>query len=317
MSEEPANANWRRFLCSPQAFVRLAVLTAVAPLLGLLGGYDWFLDLFNHLQAQYFVALLLIALVLAFSRKPRACAIAVAALVIPGVRLAPLYLPSGIQSDGPTLRVASFNVLSANDRYADTMDWILQTDPDFIYLPECDSAWVKGLTPLNHTYPFEIDEIIEGNFGYNFRSKHPILSQKSHPLGKLEVPLLEVVVETPHGKVTVFGAHPVPPVNEFWALERNHYLAELHRLSSATEGHAVILGDFNATRWSHQMKPLLKHFNDTQEGHGYSATWMRNNWLIAIPIDHILARGFQGTISRTTGPDLGSDHRPVIAELSW
>ena len=39
--------------------------------------------------------------------------------------------------------------------------------------------------------------------------------------------------------------------------------------------------------------------------------------LMTLPIDHILTRGFSGTIRRMTGPALGSDHRPVIAALSW
>lgn len=317
MSEEAKKKSWKGRLCSPQAFVRLAVLIAICPLLGLLGRFHWFLDLFNHLQAQYFVALLAITLVLGLWKKPRHAAISGLALIIPALQLAPLYRSSHPAPEGPSLRVAAYNVLSRNDRYNDAIEWILETDPDFIYLAECNRRWAEGLKPLAKTYPHGIDEVVSRNFGFGFRSKHPILSQRIHEIGQLDLPLLEAVVQAPDGEVTVFGCHPVPPVNEFWASERNLYLAELHRLSSAVEGHTVILGDLNATRWSHQMKPILRNYEDTQQGHGYSATWMRRNWLVTIPIDHILAKGFKGTLSRQTGPDLGSDHRPIVAELAW
>ncbi|MGB6221660.1 endonuclease/exonuclease/phosphatase family protein [Haloferula sp.] len=317
MSKDPKTKSWKGRLCSPQAFVRLAILVAICPLLGLMGRFHWFLDLFNHLQAQYFVALLVITIVLALWKKPGHAAIAGLALMIPATHLAPLYRSSDLAPEGPSLRVAAYNVLSRNDRYNDAVEWILAANPDFIYLAECDRRWVKGLAPLGMTYPHAIDEVIAGNFGFGFRSKHPILSHRIHELGDLELPLLEAVVRTPNGDVTVFGCHPVPPVNEFWASERNLYLAELHRLSAAIKGHAVILGDLNATRWSYQMKPILGNYEDTQQGHGYSATWMRSNWLVTIPIDHILAKGFKGTLSRQSGPDLGSDHRPIVAELAW
>jgi len=137
-----------RFLISPAALARLAILAACGSILGFFGKLHWFLDLFNHLQAQYFVALLIITVVLAVWRKPVEAAVAIGALMIPTARLAELYTTPIAKSDGPTLRVASFNVLGSNDRYDETIDWILQTDPDFIYLPECDAKWQQALKPL-------------------------------------------------------------------------------------------------------------------------------------------------------------------------
>lgn len=297
--------------------MRLAILIAICPVLGLFGKLHWFLDLFNHLQAQYFVALLIITVVLAIWRKPKHTAIALVALMIPTFHLFPLYQASGTKTKGRTLRVASYNILTSNKRYDDSVQWILQTDADFIYLTETNPVWVRKLAPLSAKFPHTTHKTISGNFGFSFHSQHPILSEVAHSIGKLELPLLEATIDTPEGIVTVFGCHPVPPVSDFWASERNLYLSELDRLSSAVEGRSVILGDLNATRWSQQMKPILDRYDDTQEGHGYSATWMRTNWLVTIPIDHILAQGFSGTLSRKTGPDLGSDHRPVVADLAW
>lgn len=306
-----------RFLVSPAAFMKLAILVAICPLLGFLGKLHWFLDLFNHLQAQYFVALLIITVVFAIWRKPVHTAVAVGALMIPTARLAELYTTPIVKSDGPTLRVASFNVLGNNDRYTETTDWIFQTDPDFIYLAECSAKWQQALKPLNARYPYSADKARTGNLGFCFRSKYPVISKDIPLLGKLKIPLLECLVRTPQGDVTVFGAHPVPPVSSFWAHEQDIYLKELTRRCAETETHAVILGDLNATRWSTQLEDIFNYYEDSANGHGYSATWMRANWLVTIPIDHILIRGFQGASLRKLGPELGSDHRPVFADLVW
>jgi endonuclease/exonuclease/phosphatase (EEP) superfamily protein YafD len=309
-----------RFLriASPNGILRIAILVALCPIAGFFGELHWLLDLFNHFQAQYFCFLLLAAIALVCLGKPRFALIAFGLLLIPGIRLAPLYLPAGVDTKGAGLRVASFNILTHNKRYADAVSWVRTTDPDFIYLPETNEDWEIGIAPLSDAYPHKVDVFITGNFGFSFRSKHRLVRHGIHLLGNLEIPLLEAVVATPHGEVTVFGAHPVPPVTGFWANERDTYLKAFSEIASRTRGRLVILGDLNATRWSHSLQPFFAQgIRDTAAGHGFSATWMRENPLIAVPIDHIFERGFTGTIRRWTGPALGSDHRPVVADLAW
>ena len=70
------------------------------------------------------------------------------------------------------------------------------------------------------------------------------------------------------------------------------------------------------------MKPLFKAgWIDTSQGHGAPGTWMKSNPLITIPIDHIMFRPDSNRPihcrNRWVGPDLGSDHRPVVADIVW
>jgi endonuclease/exonuclease/phosphatase (EEP) superfamily protein YafD len=314
----PARRESWRWIASPQGVLRVAIVAALFPVAGWFGRHHWVLDLCNHPQAQYFCFLLACVLTLAAWRKAKHALVCLVLLMIPAVRLAPLYLPARVPTGGTTLRVAAFNILGTNNRYADAVAWIKSADPDFIYLPETNGAWGRGLKPLDQTLPFTVDKFIDGNFGFSFRSKYPVTRHEIHFLGSMEIPLLEAVVATPHGEVTVFGAHPVPPVTGFWANERDTYLSSFSAIASQTKGRLVILGDLNATRWSHSLKPFFAQgIRDTAHGHGFSATWMRENPLMAVPIDHIFARGFAGTIRHWTGPALGSDHRPVVADLAW
>jgi endonuclease/exonuclease/phosphatase (EEP) superfamily protein YafD len=298
--------------------LRAAILAAALPVLGWLGRYHWVLDLFNHFQAQYFGFLLVCTLALAVWRKWRHLFICLILLGFPAANLAPLYIPTGFLPDKPSLRVSTFNILGTNTRYAKAVEWILKADPDFIYLPETNDDWKAGLAPLDKRYPHQVDCLIEGNFGFSFRSKFPMAHHQIHRPGNMEIPLLHAVVSTPQGEVTVLGAHPVPPVTGFWARERDIYLHRMNEIALETKGRLVILGDLNATRWSSHLTPFFEQgLRDSADGKGYSATWMRENPLMTVPIDHILSRGFSGTKRRETGPALGSDHRPVIAELVW
>lgn len=283
------------------------------PIVGWIGGRHWFLDLFNHFQAQYFVFLLLCGAILALRRRFVSAAVAGLFLITPGIRLLPLWLPPAPEAR-PTLQFASFNVLGHNDRHADTLDWIRRERPDIVYLCEPTTDWAEALKPLSEEYPHTVERPLRGNLGFLFFSRFPLRDTEVSLLGRIEIPLLDTTVDAPGGPIRVFGAHPVPPVSGFWQTEHAIYMQALAEAAGRSEGPAVILGDLNATRWGHRMAPLFAAgFRDSARGHGYAATWSRHNPLVAVPIDHVLSRDLGPCVDHHLGPELGSDHRPVIA----
>jgi endonuclease/exonuclease/phosphatase (EEP) superfamily protein YafD len=317
---------WRsRLLPKPLPFIaRLAALAGCFPILGLFGGLQWKLDLFNHFQVQYAVFIALAVIVLLIAKSFRLAAFAAVFLVVPVIRLAPCFIGNGGKPIGTPLRVATFNVLTANTRYDDAVRWIRETDPDVIFLPEVDPVWAKALRPLLASHPHAIEHPVEGNFGFAFYSKLPIESQEIIPCGQLELPLLKARLKGPTGEFTFFGAHPVPPTTEFWSSERNEFLRVMAEEAAKETLPVIAVGDLNATRWSHGMKPLWDAgLIDTSLGHGAGSTWMRGNLLLAVPIDHVLYRGAKdkpglaNCRKRWIGPELGSDHRAVVAEIGW
>ncbi len=313
--------NWRSFfLPKPGPFIlRLALLAGIFPILGWLGGGWWFFDLFNHFQRQYAAVLILCLATLLAMRHWKLALAAGLLLLVPLIRLCPSYFPRPAENRGSPLRIATFNVLSANTRHSDTVRWVRETDPDLIFLPEVDPAWAIGLRPLRESHPHVIEHIVEGNFGFALYSKLPILSREIIPCGALELPLLKAVLRAPAGDFTLLGAHPVPPASAFWAAERDIFLRIIADETAKAEGIVIVAGDLNATPWSHGMKPLFAAgLKDSANGYGAGGTWMRGNPLLAIPIDHILFRGHGVSCQkRWIGPDLGSDHRPVVADLAW
>ncbi len=315
---------WRGFLLPKPApiLARAAVLTSLFSILGLFASHWWLLDLFNHFQWQYFFALVLLSVALLALKSFRLAALAGVMLILPLARITPTWRNPGTDPGGSSLRVATFNVLSANKRHDDALRWIRKTDPDLIFLPEVDPVWAVALKPLSTSHPHVIEHIVEGNFGFALYSKLPILKHSIEPCGKMELPLLIAKISSPKGEFTLFGAHPVPPSSEFWSSERDAFLTEIARHTRAISDPILLLGDLNATRWSHGMRPLFETgWIDSSDGHACPPTWMNANPIISIPIDHVMFRPTKNRPiycrDRWVGPDLGSDHRPVVADIIW
>jgi vancomycin resistance protein VanJ len=96
---------------------------------------------------------------------------------------------------------------------------------------------------------------------------------------------------------------------------------ESRRVSGWVAGAAatvLVAGDFNLTGDSAIFRDCWSGYTDAfaEAGLGFGHTEFVKAWA-SVPIDHIL--GGPGWRPRRcwVGPDVGSDHRPVIAEMDW
>lgn len=309
---------WRSlFLPQPrQLILRLALIAAVFPLIGWIFGGFWAFDLLNHFQWQY-LAFFSFCLVLLLGIKARREAMIVAVLLmVPLSRIAPAYFkPTEVPSSGTPIRVASFNVLVSNHRHDDALRWVRESRPDCIYFTETTEPWAKALEALSTDYPYSIEE----KTGFAFYSKLPITRHEIIRCSDFAFPLLVAHLATPQGEVAFYGIHPLPPVSRSWAHALEETMIILGREANQETGPIIVVGDFNITRWSKMARPLEQaNLLDASRGKSPGPTWMRSNPLVTIPIDRILYRG-QGMSCQSfhIGPDLGSDHRPMIAEIVW
>ena len=56
---------------------------------------------------------------------------------------------------------------------------------------------------------------------------------------------------------------------------------------------------------------------DTRAGFGYQGSFPASSAILRIPIDHVLVSCEVGVRARRIGPDVGSDHLPVIVDLAF
>ncbi|MCF7675766.1 MAG: endonuclease/exonuclease/phosphatase family protein [Akkermansiaceae bacterium] len=304
-------AGWARLLV-------LAVLGAGgASLAGFVDGGWWLLELCRPFQMQYLGVLGLCLIGLVGLRRWAWAALAGVLLLAPGSRMVPYYRGGNEPAGGMIpFRVLSFNVLSRNQRRAEVVDWVRETDPDLAFFPEVTPEWAAALEKLRATMPYQVLEPREGNFGFALFSKHPFLAEREVPSGLLDVATVRVELDIGGRKVVLIGAHPLPPLSGAMARDRDQVLLELADEVRQEPGPVVLAGDLNATPWCHAMKPVYAAgLRDSRWGRGVRATWRWRNPFFAIPIDHVLIKGAVAVENCQTGPDLGSDHRPVVVDL--
>jgi endonuclease/exonuclease/phosphatase (EEP) superfamily protein YafD len=118
------------------------------------------------------------------------------------------------------------------------------------------------------------------------------------------------------GAILVIATHPPPPMSAQYADWHDRQTAALADLVAASRDPVVLVGDLNATPGSEAHRRLLAAgLRDTRQGHGWQPTWPASLGWAGIPIDHLLVSPAVGCPRRDLSPDLGSDHRGVVADL--
>lgn len=98
------------------------------------------------------------------------------------------------------------------------------------------------------------------------------------------------------------------------------YASGLHRyFELACHFRVQYFGDLNVTMWSSNYSKLIADSGlaNSRKGFGILATWPMFFPLLSIPLDHCLVSPGIGINACRSGPDIGSDHLPLIVELAF
>ncbi|MDX1654774.1 MAG: endonuclease/exonuclease/phosphatase family protein [Candidatus Competibacteraceae bacterium] len=301
------------------ALLILAGLGAVATTLaGLAAPLGWPWEQFSHFPAQYAVVLGLAALLLGLSQRYTwAMAFAVFAVINLG-QLVPYLNGTTVRAApqaGTELRLLTLNVLTENRQYPRVLELIRQRRPDLVLLPEVDSPWLEALQGLGSDYPYHIAVPEPPRFGIALFSRLPMEAKVVVPQGG--TPTIVAQVAVGQGILTVIGAHPLPPDHRSFQRRRNRQLRYLAELARSGAQPVVLAGDLNITPWSPVFQELLAQggLYDSGLGRGLAPTWPADRPWFWIPIDHVLLGDGIGVAARRVGPDVGSDHFPVMVDL--
>ena len=292
----------------------------LSTLLGFGGQFWWVLDLFSHFRVQYLISISVILSLLLIGRRFRTAAVLGLCLAGNLACVLPYYVTG--RHDAPAastvLRAISLNVNTANQNYDLVKELVRTGDPDIILLTEVDSAWVAALADVQAAYPFQEIEPRPDNFGIALYSRLPCVECKIIYLGEAGLPSVtaELVVGT--RKLTVLGTHALPPINDSYSRLRNNQIEAVAVYAASIQGPKVLLGDLNTSPWSYWFRKLLKEsaLTDGAMGTGIRATWPTDSILLRIPIDFCLVSPEVIVKDLRIGPNVGSDHFPVIADLA-
>ncbi len=297
----------------------LAAAGAVS-LLGFLGSLHWALDLLSHFRVQYLVVLAVTALLLAALRRWRPAALAGALAAVNLAAILPLYSGGTTRpaASAGTLRAMLINVNTRSGDPQRVAAAVAELAPDVLALEEVNQQWLEDLGPSLAGFAHSVAEPRDDNFGIALFSRFPVTRSRIAWIGEAEVPSAEAVIRTPGGPCTVLVTHPLPPGGGEYSRLRNAQLAALPAWVREAEPPVLLLGDLNASPWSPHFRRLLRDsgLQDSARGWGVQPTWPVFNPLLRIPIDHALHSPGIGIVRRAIGPDVGSDHFPLIVDFA-
>jgi len=295
----------------------LGLLVAVATFLGFLGKLHWTLDMFSHFRVQYFqFCLILIGVSLWVRNYKRGLALGLVA-VLNYAFVLPFYFGGPSPADGQTVRAMLMNLNAANGNTALVLDVLEKFDPDFVLLEEVTPKWADKPEPLATRFPYKVSEPRGDCFGILFFSKVPLSNSRVVSLGS-EAPTIITDVRLPQGTLSLIGTHPPPPVGAANARARNEQLAALAGTIREQQHPVLLIGDLNTSPWSPYFSQLLKEsgLRNSMKGFGFQPSWPVENPLMRIPIDHMLHSPEITVHQRGIGPEIGSDHLPLIVDFS-
>lgn len=319
--DHPENSNARPPIWFQVVFTTGRVLTLLVIAVtvgGFFARYHWRLDLMTHFPVQLAVGALFPFALLVCLRKWSFAMLAGATLVVNGLSLIPFVWPVSVsESTGPTLRVVSSNVYTGNPDTDSVMKFIRDTDPDIIVVMEIDDRWREAIRELEADYPHNVLRPRADNFGIGMLSRIPIRSFRVEALDQAMLPTIVAEAEFNGGPLHIIGTHPLPPMSERNSDLRNEHLEALANRVVEIDGPVIVVGDLNTTSWSPYFRNLIQRsgLRDSRKGRGIQATWPGPNWLFQIPIDHALVTDDLVVTDRYVGPDVGSDHRPIVVEV--
>jgi endonuclease/exonuclease/phosphatase (EEP) superfamily protein YafD len=302
----------------------LGLLGATA--LGLFARAHWLCELFAHFAVQGLAAAVVLAVLWFVRRRPgRALACGIAAvphgLALGAWGVAP---PTSVPEGLPRVRVASANLLTSNTAHAAFLAWVRAERPDVVVALEVGRDWALALETLQDLYPRRVFAAREDNFGVAALASNPAAELEAFVCGPADVPSLRIRVPVAAAgpgdgaTITVVGTHPIPPISAARAAERDAQIGACADALLQAPSPRILAGDLNATPWAPVLVDLRARtgLRDSRAGFGLQASWPSGWAILGIPIDHLLHDADLAVIDRRVGPDIGSDHRPVVADFA-
>ena len=307
-----------------RAIVLLFAVYAAVSIASLVGVVWAPLEITTHFRPQLAAAAVVFALLFALGGRFLAILPAVGLLAFHIIPLVPHLFPSARASTcaaGHDFKVMTLNL---HHRHADipaALGMIRSERPDVVLLTEFRPQDVPAFAALNDVLPHRVGPTGPGAFDVMLLSRFRVEAEQIlFPApGVTYLPVMEARL-CPAGApcFSVIGLHAARPIGAESRWQKHHLDLAAERAARTWGGRVVVMGDLNTTPWSPAFRELLDtgRLRDAGNGSALGTTWLSRNPLFGLTIDHILTGQRIVSRDRRVGPDVGSDHFPVIADLA-
>jgi endonuclease/exonuclease/phosphatase (EEP) superfamily protein YafD len=221
----------------------------------------------------------------------------------------------------PRLRLVTANVYGGNAAPGRDADEIRDGAPDVVLLQEATPRIIAALdaTGALEGLPHRAVVPRTDHFAALFASRQPLLDQDVVEVDGRPV-IVRATIDVAGTVVRVYSVHAIAPFEG----HREAWERDLRAVAAAVRAErlpVVVAGDFNAT-WGHREFRRLLEAGLTDaaaaRGHPFQMTWPRDRRVVppVARIDHVLTTKGLTVVSVRSGRGLGSDHRPLLAEVA-
>jgi len=272
---------------------------------------------FPHL---HFVTTLLAIIYFAKKRQGEWLLLAVAAHLVQVINLfSPLYSPDVFKFEGGTeLKILYSNVYVHNQNPEKLSELITKEDPDLVLLTEVSDRWLQILD-IGKNYPYSFLRPGKSADGNAIYSKFPLSETRRIPEDTYFAALSTKITLAESKEIYVNLVHAAPPQLDFTGEKR----IGIFRLLAQHPGNdhnsrAIVVGDFNVASSSRLFGKIIEILGLRKVSNGWFEfpTWSPLEFpLLVAPIDHLTIGSDIQSDFFSVGPDIGSDHLPLLAEL--
>ena len=298
-----------------------AAVLLVCSCLAVISNVSYPTELLSHFRLQYFLVGTLLGFYFLLIRNKNWFLAMLSVSLLNAGFILPLYLgrDSG-QHNQPanSLKIVLCNVNTQNANYDGVMKLAWGENPDLLVLQEVSDQWMRALVPLTENYSCVISRPRSDNFGIAVFSRISGLKAQDVSLGVMDLPSVKVNFSWSGCSWTLMTTHPLPPINSQFYLWRNLQLEKAAKEIAELKGNILLLGDLNMTMWSGEFTKVerISGLRNGRRGFGILASWPAGLGVFGIPLDHCLVSSEIRVLDIRTGSPVGSDHLPLIVQIS-
>ncbi|MEM8700342.1 MAG: endonuclease/exonuclease/phosphatase family protein [Pseudomonadota bacterium] len=182
--------------------------------------------------------------------------------------------------------------------------------PDYLAVGTAESLVVYSKLPILQTR----SQIVRGD-----------LHEGASVIHEADREILEATLDAGDRHLNLISVHPDSPRNDIRWHNKRRYFAETDKtirgLQERNAGPLLVVGDWNSAPWSARFQRTL-----AQNGlrTAYPGGWPQTTrfffdyrlyWILGSPVDQFAVSDDIRVLSVSTGPDIGSDHLPLIVEI--
>jgi endonuclease/exonuclease/phosphatase (EEP) superfamily protein YafD len=277
----------------------------------------WPCALFEHFRVQYVECGLIVIGAAAALRLRGYFDIALIASLLNALPVASDLIGSARSArlNGTRVRALVLNVHTESKSYEQVRRLIADEKPDVIGLVEVDQQWLDAIAPALTGYTGRIEAPRADNFGVAIYARGEVDGAAAELAAS--VPTVVAAVRIANTQLNVIVTHPLPPMSGAALKQQDEQFEAVAARVRSSNGPVIVMGDLNATPWSRLFLRFQRGSGlcDTRSGFGLQATFPASSRFLRIPIDHVLVSCSVGVSDRRVGPDVGSDHLPVVVDL--